>query len=90
MKTNEEIDTEDDQLNLHRLIDLNILKINDLIREVQEKAENQYNIEKVLQKIIIKWNIEELQFDCIKNTNQYIIKSSFVEKITEYLEDHLV
>lgn len=86
----ENVSTDSPELTFRKVLELNLVKIQEVIKTQQEIAFNEFKIELSLQKVVERWSTEELKFEKLKNSQDHVIDVGYMDRVIEFLEEDLI
>lgn len=75
---------------LKKLIDFEIYKLADKLEEISDSATKEFNIEKILNKMLDDWEHVICEIKAWKDTGTYVVSGNSVEEIQTLLDDQTV
>lgn len=80
----------DKEILLKKLIDLEIYKFVDLLDEISDSATKEFNIEKILNKMLEDWEPIICEIKIWKDTGTYVVSGNTIDEIQTILDDQTV
>lgn len=75
---------------MKKLIDLEIYKFTDKLEETSDNATKEFNIEKILNKMLEDWEPVVCEVKSWKDTGTYVVSGNSVDEIQTLLDDQTV